>query len=583
MKAISPDITNTDKGSATALTESPAEAGVLYAGTDDGALWRTKNAGQTWDRLYGIIPEKTPQTDENEPAKNDQNKPNLQNHDKPAQKSSKLIQKNPKPDPDKTTINTPDTPKTPSDTSKTPATPQKAPPTKTTPAKTTPDPVSGTWSGKVISDQIPAGQGEFELTLTLNDKNLVTGQIDSEMGVGDLEDGTYNPKSKQIHFVIDRDNMTYEMTATLNPDKKKMEGEASFADGQFTMDFEANRTAGPDTLAKSEGESKAGDAKDKKDAKEPEVDPRTIKPVSNLADLIPGPRWVSSLEASRYKKGRIYMTLDGHRSNDDLPYVLVSEDYGTTWKSLTTNLPDNVGSAKVLREDIENPNILYLGTEFSAWVSVDRGETWDSLNTNLPTVAVHEIAQHPTRGEIVAGTHGRSAWILDVTPLRQMTKEAIADSVHLYKPNTAYMWEDDPSSSETLRAFQGENPEWGVRLFYSYRDNAGKGRLVIKDITGRIIKEFEPEGRKGLHSILWDLRTDPSGRQRRGPRVSPGRYLVELTVGTEVKTQTLTVKADPDHPEAMNYGIAYDEMLEQMQQMNEEETEHGDAVETDTH
>ena len=56
MERISPEITNTDKGSGTALTESPRDANVLYAGTDDGAVWRTKDGGKNWDCLYGVIP-----------------------------------------------------------------------------------------------------------------------------------------------------------------------------------------------------------------------------------------------------------------------------------------------------------------------------------------------------------------------------------------------------------------------------------------------------------------------------------------------------------------------------------------------
>src|SRR5206468_325160 len=128
---------------------------------------------------------------------------------------------------------------------------------------------------------------------------------------------------------------------------------------------------------------------------------------------LPGYRWVASVEASRFAVGRCYVVLDGHRSDDDEPYVFVTEDFGKTWQSLRANLP--WGSTRVLREDLKNPNVLYLGTEFGVWCSLNRGQSWNSLNTNLPTVAVHELAQHPTNGELVAATHGRSLWILDIT------------------------------------------------------------------------------------------------------------------------------------------------------------------------
>ena len=72
---------------------------------------------------------------------------------------------------------------------------------------------------------------------------------------------------------------------------------------------------------------------------------------TSIADKIglPGPRWVASIEASRFVDGRAYVVFDAHRSNDDEAYVYVTEDFGQTWKSLRANLP--TGSTRVLRED----------------------------------------------------------------------------------------------------------------------------------------------------------------------------------------------------------------------------------------
>src|SRR4029077_3954861 len=113
---------------------------------------------------------------------------------------------------------------------------------------------------------------------------------------------------------------------------------------------------------------------------------------------------VAMIEASRFLAGRAYVALDGHRSDDDTAYCYVPEDYGKSCRSLRANLPD--GSTRCLREDVANPDLLYLGSEFGIWISLDRGADWIKLNNNLPTVAVHEIAVHPTAGEIVAATHG---------------------------------------------------------------------------------------------------------------------------------------------------------------------------------
>ncbi|MCS7047113.1 MAG: PDZ domain-containing protein, partial [Gemmataceae bacterium] len=84
---------------------------------------------------------------------------------------------------------------------------------------------------------------------------------------------------------------------------------------------------------------------------------------------LPGPRWVATIEPSRVSAGRCYVCLDAHRSNDDEPYLFVTEDFGQSWKSLRGNLPS--GPSRCLREDIVNPNLLYLGTEFAAWASLN--------------------------------------------------------------------------------------------------------------------------------------------------------------------------------------------------------------------
>ncbi len=60
---------------------------------------------------------------------------------------------------------------------------------------------------------------------------------------------------------------------------------------------------------------------------------------------LPGPRWVATIEASRFVEGRVYVSFDGHRSNDDNPLIFVSEDFGKTFKSLVNNLPS--GSTRV--------------------------------------------------------------------------------------------------------------------------------------------------------------------------------------------------------------------------------------------
>jgi photosystem II stability/assembly factor-like uncharacterized protein len=262
---------------------------------------------------------------------------------------------------------------------------------------------------------------------------------------------------------------------------------------------------------------------------------------------LPGPRWVASIEASRFTAGRAYVVFDGHRSDDDEPFVFVTEDFGETWKSLHANLP--WGSTRVLREDVENPDLLYLGTEFACWASVNRGAKWTRINNNLPTVAIHEIAVHPTAGEIVVATHGRSLWVLDVCALRQMKLPVLTASVHLFKPQTVIRWRSEPARGAAYgagsRIFSGQNPPRGAGICYSLNKKADKIHLEIIDFAGKTVRQLQASPEPGFHRVQWDLvRPTPRGNRF----TEPGMYRVELTVNDQPLTQPLKIEADPTLP-----------------------------------
>jgi hypothetical protein len=270
---------------------------------------------------------------------------------------------------------------------------------------------------------------------------------------------------------------------------------------------------------------------------------------------LPGPRWVASIEASRFQEGRAYVVFDAHRSDDDNPYVFVTEDYGKTWKGVTSNLP--WGSTRVLREDVRNPNLLFVGTEFGAWVSINRGAWWTRLNTNLPTVAVHEFAIHPAVGEMVAATHGRSLWILDITPLQQMSPKVLEGGPVLYKPNTAVRWQAAPNRGRSGRTFVGENPPPGAQIYYSLPKKAEAARLRVIDIDDKVVAELPTSTAAGLHRVSWNL-TRGTGRapgvRPPGGRGGPGRaarqlvpagsYRVALTVDGKDLAQGFRVEVE---------------------------------------
>jgi photosystem II stability/assembly factor-like uncharacterized protein len=230
---------------------------------------------------------------------------------------------------------------------------------------------------------------------------------------------------------------------------------------------------------------------------------------------LPGPRWVASIETSRTVEGRAYVAFDAHRSDDDKPYLYVTEDFGETWKNISSNLP-SYGSTRVLREDVENPNLLYCGTEFGIFASVNRGASWTRISNNLPTVAVHEIAVHPTAGEIVAATHGRSLWILDVSALRQITASTMKEKAHLYKPATAIRWQFEPAHGKTNRRFVGENPRPGAHIYYTLTQPAKKVTFKIVDVEGKSVSEWEGVAKAGLHKTTWNMARGQAGGGKGG-------------------------------------------------------------------
>ena len=266
-----------------------------------------------------------------------------------------------------------------------------------------------------------------------------------------------------------------------------------------------------------------------------------------LRELLPERPYVAWIEPSGAKAERAFVAFDAHRSDDDRPLVFVTEDAGKTWRSIVANLPD-FGSTRVVREDPVNPDLLYLGTEFGAFASVDRGTSWTRLGANLPTVAVHAFAIHPTAGEIVAGTHGRSLWVLDVTALRQMKRPALTARAHLFAPQTAVQWRPRPGRGAS-RGFVGQNPYPGALLYVGITKKTSAVSLRIRAQSGKVLRELAVEGTPGLHRIAWDLREAPEKGRRRGRRVRPGTYVAELVVEGEKQTRPLEVRTDPGSPE----------------------------------
>jgi photosystem II stability/assembly factor-like uncharacterized protein len=141
-------------------------------------------------------------------------------------------------------------------------------------------------------------------------------------------------------------------------------------------------------------------------------------------EMLPTGMRVSHLAASRFKQGRVYVTLTGITSDNLQTCLLASDDYGKTWASLSEGLPGEE-SANVIVEDLYNPSRLYLGTDLGIYVSLDRGQTWSSLQgQTIANVSVQDIKIHPRTNELMIATYGRGIYLLPVAEiLRVITAE----------------------------------------------------------------------------------------------------------------------------------------------------------------
>jgi photosystem II stability/assembly factor-like uncharacterized protein len=253
---------------------------------------------------------------------------------------------------------------------------------------------------------------------------------------------------------------------------------------------------------------------------------------------VPAGLYVSRIEASHHERGTAYVTLDGHRGDVFRPFALVTHDLGRAWTSIVGDLPDN-GPLQVIREDPVRPSLLYVGSEFGLFASFDAGAHWMKLGDGLPTVAVDDILVHPRDHDLIAGTHGRSVWILDdVTALEQWKPEHAAAAVTLFTPRLATAFYFRTASRFGQREFYAKNPAFGAYFTYYVKEWTGDGvDLTVADSTGKTVRKLSGPGTPGFHRVVWDLQRDAKERLARGEWgdqpdfVAAGRYTVKLAYG----------------------------------------------------
>ena len=186
--------------------------------------------------------------------------------------------------------------------------------------------------------------------------------------------------------------------------------------------------------------------------------------------------YVSEIEPSYVDSMTFYISFDNHRVGDFAPYVYVTRDAGRSFRSIAANLPrGGPDYVHVIKEDPHNPDLLFVGTSIGVYASLDRGQSWQKFMTGLPSVPVHDLKIHPRDRELIAATHGRGFYVVDVNPLEQMAgargRPVIASAAHLFELPTAsqYAHETTPSISPSgpgHQWFTAPTPAYGAEIVY---------------------------------------------------------------------------------------------------------------------
>jgi len=272
---------------------------------------------------------------------------------------------------------------------------------------------------------------------------------------------------------------------------------------------------------------------------------------------VPPAAIVSRVEASRFDEATVYVTLDRHMYGDMQPHVFKSTDYGETWQHIAL---DGVrGYAHVIKEDVRDPNLLFLGTEFGLYVTIDGGAHWAQYKgSNFPAVAVRDLLVEPRTSDLVLATHGRGIWIIDdISSLRALTPELMAQEAAFLPTGPAIQYIQAFSGApEGSNSFNGpERPGFAMIPYYQRsRHIFGDLTIQIFDSEGNLVDTLAPSKHRGVNRVQWGMRLKPprvppaasaAFGATQGARVIPGTYTGKMTKGTQVYTTHIRVISDP--------------------------------------
>ena len=310
------------------------------------------------------------------------------------------------------------------------------------------------------------------------------------------------------------------------------------------------------------------------------------------ADFPTGGR-VDAVEPSPHDRSKAYIAVLRYQLGDWKPYVLRTNDNGSSWKLLTTGsngIPADY-PVRVVREDPQHEGVLYAGTEFGMFISFNDGANWQAFQQNLPITPITDIKVH--RGDLLISTMGRSFWILDdLSSVDDVMIPWTKKVAKLFKPRTTYNYRYRSTPKSSVPHY----PNNGVIIDYYLPTLPSQDiKIEVKDASGkhvRTLTSMKPKADKkedggdamgpyrpqakpkadlsksaGVHRYVWDMRHEgpwdksASRSLKNGPMVAPGTYTFDLSVDGKMLTQSADIMADPRVTES---GITQTQMNAQL-------------------
>ena len=329
--------------------------------------------------------------------------------------------------------------------------------------------------------------------------------------------------------------------------------------------------------------------------------------VSKNLKQLPEGSWIAQIKASNKNPGTAYLVANDYRRFNYTPYAYKTTNFGKSWERIVDE-KDVFGYALSIVEDIETENLLFLGTDDGLYISIDKGKKWTKWTEGFPTVSVKDLIIHPREHDLVIGTFGRAAWVLDdIRPLRAIAKNQslLQKSIHLFKPPTAYQAAYQQPTGSRFGGdamFNGENRKGGAQFSYylnvKEQDGSEKNEdeatetedsTVVKwdsiqlqlfdgDRLIRTLKQKAPE-ENGVHQWRWNMdekgvkwpskKLNTSTREPSGVQVLPGTYRAVISYGDQNSETTIEVQSDPRIPYDKNSTLEVYKTLKDFEELQE--------------